>query len=76
MSRDSSRSTFAEPGLSVGQAVHLREPLARFGLARGAVGAVVMVFTRPRLAYEVEFVDEDGKTRALATLRPEQISAA
>ena len=76
MSRNSSRSTFAEPGLSVGQPVYLREPLARFGLARGAVGAVVMVFTRPRLAYEVEFVDEDGKTRALATLRPEQISAA
>jgi hypothetical protein len=64
---------FAEPGLSVGQAVYLREPVARFGLARGAV---VMVFTRPRLASEVEFVDEDGKTRALATLRPEQVSAA
>ena len=73
MSRNSSRSTSAEPGLSVGQAVYLREPLVRFGLARGAV---VMVFTRPRLAYEVEFVDEDGKTRALATLRPEQISPA
>jgi hypothetical protein len=75
MSRNSSRSTFAEPGLSVGQAVYLREPLARLGLARGALGAVVMVLTRPRLAYEVEFVDDDGKTRALTTLRPEQISA-
>jgi hypothetical protein len=25
--------------------------------------------------YEVEFVNEDGETRALATLRPKQISA-
>jgi hypothetical protein len=29
-----------------------------------------MVFTRPRLAYEVEFVGEDGATRALTTLLP------
>jgi hypothetical protein len=73
MSRNSSRSTFAEPGLSVGQTVYLSEPLAQLGLARGAIGAVVMVLTRPRLAYEV---DDDGKTRALATLRPQQIFAA
>ena len=76
MSRNSSRSTSADPRLAVGQAVYLSEPLIQLGLPRGAVGAVVMVFTRPRLAYEVEFVDEDGKTRALATLTPEQISAA
>ena len=74
MSRNSSRSTSGEPRLGVGQAVYLREPLVQFGLARDAVGAVVMVFTRPRLAYEVEFVDEDGATRALATLLPRQIS--
>ena len=75
MSRNSSRSTSAEPRLAVGQAVYLREPLAQLGLPRGAVGAVVVVLTRPRLAYEVEFVNEDGETRALATLRPEQICA-
>ena len=74
MSRNSSRSTSGEPRFRIGQAVRLREPLVQFGLARGAVGAVVMVFTRPRLAYEVEFVDEDGATRALATLLPRQIS--
>jgi hypothetical protein len=76
MSPNSSRSTSARPRLRVGQAVCLREPLIRFGLARGAVGAVVMVYTRPRLAYEVEFVDEDGATRALATLLPQQITPA
>ena len=33
-----------------------------------------MVYTRPWLAYEVEFVDEHGATRALITLLPRQIS--
>jgi hypothetical protein len=44
MSRDSSRHV-RSPGLSVGQAVCVREPLARFGLSRGAAGAVVMVLS-------------------------------
>jgi Domain of unknown function (DUF4926) len=80
MSRSSSPSTSteptsADPRLAVGQAVYLREPLPDCGLEPGAIGAVVMVFTRPRLAYEVEFVGTAGETRALATLQPEQISA-
>jgi hypothetical protein len=64
----------SDPPLAIGQPVYLREPLPQVGLARGALGAVVMVFTRPRLAYEVEFVGENGETRALATLLPKQIS--
>jgi hypothetical protein len=48
--------------------------LPKIGLSRGALGAVVVVFTRPRLAYEVEFVGENGETRALATLLPKQVS--
>ena len=43
------------------------------GVAAGDRGAVVMVFTDPDLAYEVEFVNEDGSTRALVTLKPEQV---
>jgi Domain of unknown function (DUF4926) len=73
MSRSSSLSTSSEPRLAVGQPVWLCEPLPQIGLSRGALGAVVMVFTRPRLAYEVEFVDEDGTTRALTTLLPKQL---
>jgi hypothetical protein len=57
----------------VGQPVWLREPLPQIGLSRGALGAVMMVSARPRLAYEVEFVDEDGTTRALTTLLPKQL---
>jgi hypothetical protein len=39
----------------------------------GDLGAIVEVYTTPRLAYEVEFVNPDGTTRALLTLAPEQI---
>jgi hypothetical protein len=39
----------------------------------GDLGTVVEVYTQPRLAYEVEFVNPDGSTRALLTLAPDQI---
>jgi hypothetical protein len=74
MSRRSPRCPSSDPQLAVGQPVYLREPLPKIGLSRGALGAVVMVFTRPRLAYEVEFVGENGETRALTTLLPKQVS--
>ena len=74
MSRNLSPSTSSDPPLAVGQPVYLREPLPQIGLAPGAQGAVVMVFTRPRLAYEVEFVGENGETRAPTTLLPKQLS--
>ena len=43
------------------------------GLSAGAVGAVVHVFEKPSLAYEVEFADEDGRTIAQLPLTPGQI---
>lgn len=39
----------------------------------GDLGAVVEVYTTPHLAYEVEFVNPDGSTRALLTLAPYQV---
>jgi hypothetical protein len=39
----------------------------------GDLGAVVEIYTTPVLAYEVEFVNPDGTTRALLTLAPHQI---
>jgi hypothetical protein len=39
----------------------------------GDLGAVVEVYTTPSLAYEVEFVNPDGSTRALLTLAPQQV---
>ena len=39
----------------------------------GDLGTVVEIYTTPTLAYEVEFVNPDGTTRALLTLRPGQL---
>jgi hypothetical protein len=43
------------------------------GLSAGAVGAVVHVFEKPSLAYEVEFTDDDGRTIAQVPLTPGQV---
>jgi hypothetical protein len=39
----------------------------------GDLGAVVEVYAAPALAYEVEFINPDGSTRALLTLAPSQV---
>ena len=39
----------------------------------GDLGTIVEVYSTPHPAYEVEFVNPDGTTRALLTLSPEEI---
>lgn len=39
----------------------------------GAKGTIVMVYTDPNLAYEVEFMDENGTTLGLFTVMEEDI---
>jgi len=39
----------------------------------GDLGTIVEIYNKPRLAYEVEFVNPDGSTRALLTLLPDQV---
>ena len=39
----------------------------------GDLGAIVEVHATPNLAYDVEFVNPDGTTRALVTLTPDQV---
>lgn len=46
------------------------------GLMQGDVGAVIMVHTEPNEAYEVEFVDDEGKTKAIIVLLPNEIEKA
>jgi hypothetical protein len=58
------------------QAVRLRHDLPGEGLHEGDLGAIIHVFHEPRLAYEVEFVDETGRPRAQVTLLPDQIETA
>ncbi len=39
----------------------------------GDLGTIVEIYTHPTPAYEVEFVNPDGSTRALLTLTPDQV---
>ncbi len=39
----------------------------------GDLGTIVEIYSEPTLAYEVEFVNPDGTTRALLTLTPNQV---
>jgi len=45
------------------------------GVRKGMVGAVIAVFDAPRRAYEVEFVDSEGRTDLEATLSEEDLEA-
>ena len=57
------------------QVVHLQDALPGLGFVKGECGTVVEILPRPHRAYLVEFVDDDGQTRAEAILLPEQLSA-
>ena len=59
--------------LNMHAAVRLTVDLPKDALRRGAIGAVVAIFSEPTLAYEVEFVDALGRTLAQVTLREEEI---
>ncbi|GAE90986.1 DUF4926 domain-containing protein [Acetivibrio straminisolvens] len=57
-------------------AVVLLRDYQKEGLKKGDIGAVVMVHTEPNEAYEVEFVNEKGITKAIITLLPNEIDKA
>ena len=47
-------------GLKEPDVVSLTQDLPDFGIKRGMLGTIVHIYTRPKLAYEVEFCDKDG----------------
>jgi tetratricopeptide (TPR) repeat protein len=53
--------------------VELTEDLPEYGLKRGERGAVVVAFDEPEEAYDLEFVDESGKTKFAYSVKPNQI---
>jgi hypothetical protein len=53
--------------------VRLVRSLPEHGLTAGATGAVVHVYDDPSEAYEVEFIEPDGNTIALVTVRPDEL---
>src|ERR671926_1419177 len=56
--------------------VELTEDLPEFGLKKGEIGAVVVAFDNPDEAYDLEFVDESGKSRFAYAVKPSQIRSA
>ena len=57
------------------QIVYVRDAHADSGLSKGEHGTVVEIVRRPSTAYLIEFVNEDGTTKAEAFFTPEQLSA-
>jgi hypothetical protein len=55
--------------------VELTEDLPEFGLKKGEIGAVVVAFDQPDEAYDLEFVDESGKSRFAYAVKPRQIKS-
>ena len=39
----------------------------------GDIGTIVMVFSMPKEAYEVEFVNNDGSTKTMFAIDPEDL---
>jgi len=58
------------------QVVALLQDLPEHGLKAGQTGTVLEFLTMPQEAYEVEFIDADGRTIALMALKPGQITTA
>ncbi len=56
--------------------VILVQPVSEDGPAVGAIGSIVDIYKQPREAYEVEFVDELGRTVALLAVDPDKLAAA
>ena len=53
--------------------VEMTEDLPEFGLKKGEIGAVVVAFDNPNEAYDLEVVDESGKSRFAYAVKPSQI---
>ena len=44
-----------------------------YGIAKGETGVVVIAFTKPNEAYEVEFDDGTGRPKATLPILPEDL---
>ena len=44
-----------------------------YGIKKGDTGVIVMIHTKPNLAYEVEFSDEVGRTIVSFPIREEEL---
>ena len=51
----------------------LHDKVPKEGIKKGTEGAIVEIYTKPSLTYEVEFYNDKGKEIGLLTLEPHQI---
>ena len=56
--------------------VYVRDAHPRLGLLQGEAGTIVELLEQPYPACLVEFINDDGSTKAEAAFTPEQLSAA
>jgi hypothetical protein len=56
------------------QTIYTKVPLPALGLGVGAKGVIVDEYREPYHAYEIEFVDAQGNTIGLLSLRPNEIA--
>lgn len=63
------------PRFELLQVVYAREAHPGLGLVKGECGTVVETLDKPYPAYLVEFVDDEGATKAEAAFTAEQLSA-
>ena len=42
-------------------------------IGKGEIGTIVLIHTVPREGYEVEFVNDDGETKAVFAILPDDI---
>ncbi|MFZ4626249.1 MAG: DUF4926 domain-containing protein [Rhodoferax sp.] len=54
--------------------VKVLENIPMHGIHAGRTGTIVHIHTAPRIAYEVEFLDEDGEMLAMIPLTESQLS--
>ena len=45
------------------QIIRLKKNILSHNLKKGDLGAIVHVFNKPRLAYEIEFINKNGSTK-------------
>lgn len=56
------------------EVVVLAEDFPDKGLTKGMEGTIVLIHEKPNLAYLVEFIDDEGRTIAMLSLLPEQVT--
>lgn len=61
--------------LALHQVVRVVRDVPEQGVIKGMIGGVVEVFELPQTAFEVEFVDGDGRTLLQATLAEDDLEA-